>query len=154
SQAMAATFMSRAAGLSPDWPQRSRRLLMAAEAYLVAGDATGAERCLAQAGAGPATPELAAAVHRLRAATAGFGGPAPAAAPATVLAVTADIELPDEQRCGMLLEALTAALVAGRNTVGTTAADVAEAALRGPRGGPVTTVRLLLDAFATRIVVG
>jgi DNA-binding CsgD family transcriptional regulator len=153
-QTMAATFMSRAAGLSPDWKQRCRRLLVAGEAYLVAGDVAAAQRCLTQATSGPTTPVLDAAVHRLRAATAWFGGRAPAVSSAMMLAVAADTNVGDEQRYGMLLEALTAALVAGRNTVGTTVAEVAEAALRTPRGGRVTTVRLLLDAFATRIAIG
>lgn len=154
--AMLAAFLSRAAELTPDPGHRTRRLFGATQAYLVAGDPVAAELRLGQVRSGPGTPELRATAHRLRAAITWFGGNVTTVNSATMLEVATDPDVPDDLRRGMLFEAITVAMLAQRHTVGVTPADVARAALRAPgdRREPATTVRLLLDAFATRIAVG
>ncbi|MET7395008.1 AAA family ATPase [Dactylosporangium sp. NPDC005572] len=154
--AMLATFLSRAAELTPDPGHRTRRLFAAAQAHLVAGDPVAAELRLGQVRSGLRTPELRATAHRLKAAIDWFGGNVARVNSATMLEVATDPGVPDDLRRGMLFEALTVAMLAQRHTVGTTLAEVARTALRAPgnRRGPATTVQLLLDAFAIRIADG
>jgi DNA-binding CsgD family transcriptional regulator len=148
-----ATFLARAAELTPDTRKRAVRLFAAAQAHLAAGDAA-----LAEASLDSAAPSLdAVGLHvvgqRLRASIAVFFSrhkDAPAVLLDTVAAADpADGPLIRE----MLFEAMQATLVARQYTTGTTPADVAHAALRAPPG-PVTAAGLLLDGFATRIAVG
>ncbi|MDG6105554.1 AAA family ATPase [Dactylosporangium aurantiacum] len=154
--AMLAAFLSRAAELTPDPEQRTRRLFGATQAHLVAGDPVAAELRLGQVRSGLRTPELRATAHRLRAAIAWFGGNVTTVNSATMLEVATDPDVPGDLRRGMLFEAVTVAMLAQRHTIGTTLADVARAALRAPgdRRDPAPTVQLLLDAFATRVAVG
>ncbi|MET7419811.1 AAA family ATPase [Dactylosporangium sp. NPDC005555] len=151
-----ARFLSRAADLTPDPRPRARRLLAAAGAHLAADDPAAARRRLAQATPALHTPVLRATALRLRAALDRLGGGVANMTPAAMLAVAEDTDLPDDLRHGALYEALVAAIVAGRHTAGTTRTEVARAALRaaGRGDGPATTVRLLVEALATRLAVG
>jgi DNA-binding CsgD family transcriptional regulator len=151
-----ATFLARAAELTPDARERAVRLFAAAQAHLVAGDATLAEASLDLAAPRLAEAGLHAAAQRLRASIAVFFS-RHKDAPALLLDTAAAISPPDAALIrGMLFEALQAALVARQYTAGTTPAEVALAALRAPAdpAGTVTATDLLLDGFATRIAVG
>jgi DNA-binding CsgD family transcriptional regulator/tetratricopeptide (TPR) repeat protein len=151
-----ATFLARAAELTPDARERAVRLVAAAQAHLVAGDGALAEASLDLAG-----PELAAAgmhvaAQRLRASIAVFFS-RHKDAPALLLDTVAAVDPPDGPLIReMLFEAMQAALVARQYTTGTTVVEVAHAALRAPRDAAraVTGTDLLLDGFATRGAVG
>jgi DNA-binding CsgD family transcriptional regulator len=151
-----ATFLSRAAELSPGAHDRAVRLFGAARAYLAAGDAALAEALLDQATPWLDATGMHAAVQRMRASIAVFFS-RHKDAPAILLDAVVGID-PHQVSVirEMLFEALQAALVARQYTTGTTPVDVAHAALQVPRD-PTRTVSgtdLLLDGFATRIAVG
>ena len=151
-----ATFLARAADLTPDPRGRAVRLLAAAQAYLVAGDGALAEAMLDLAAPQLAEAGLHVAAQRLRASIAVFFS-RHKDAPRLLLDTVAAVDPPDAPLIrAMLFEALQAALVARQHTVGTTPLEVARAALRAPRapGPDPTAADLLLDGFATRIAVG
>jgi DNA-binding CsgD family transcriptional regulator len=151
-----ATFLARAADLTPDPRGRAVRLFAAAQAYLVAGDGALAEAMLDLAAPRLAEAGLHVAAQRLRASIAVFFS-RHKDAPSLLLDTVAAVDPPDVPLIrAMLFEALQAALVAGQHTVGTTPLEVARAALRAPRapGLDPTAADLLLDGFATRIAVG
>ncbi|MGI5242105.1 AAA family ATPase [Dactylosporangium sp. CA-139066] len=151
-----AMFLSRAADLTPDPRRRAGRLLGAARAHLAAGDPVAAGLRLEQAEPALHTPTMRAAAQQTRATLAWFGGGVATVVSAMMLEAATDPGLPAELSNGMLFEALTAAMLSGQHTAGTTIADVARAARRAPGRGqaPASTTRLLLDAFATRILDG
>ncbi|GLL02336.1 ATP-binding protein [Dactylosporangium matsuzakiense] len=150
-----ALFLARAAELSPDPQERARRELSAAAPDLVAGDPAAVERCHALALPGLRTPVARATAHRLGAALAWFGGGVATVTSASMLAAAAGADLPADLRDGLLFEAIAAAVLAGRHTAGTTLAELGRAARPEPgRTAAVSTVRALVDAFATRIAVG
>ena len=151
-----ATFLARAAELTPDARDRAVRLFAAAQAHLVAGDGALAEALLDRAAPLLAAAGMHVAAQRLRASIAVFFS-RHKAAPAILLDAVAAADPHDVPLIrGMLFEALQAALVARQYTTGMSPADVAYAALRAPRdpARAVTAVDLLLDGFATRIAVG
>lgn len=151
-----ATFLARAAELTPDPQGRAARLLTAAQAYLVAGDGALAEAMLDLAAPRLTGAGLHVAAQRLRASIAVFFS-RHKDAPSLLLGTAAAVDPPDAPLIrAMLFEALQAALVARQHTVGTTPLEVARAALRAPRdpGLNPTAADLLLDGFATRIAVG
>jgi DNA-binding CsgD family transcriptional regulator len=151
-----ATFLARAADLTPDPRSRAVRLLAAAQAYLVAGDGALAEAMLDLAAPRLAEAGLHVAAQRLRASIAVFFS-RHKDAPGLLLDAVAAVDPPDTPLIrAMFFEALQAALVARQYTVGTTPLEVARAALRAPRdpGLDPTAADLLLDGFATRIAVG
>src|ERR1022692_2144957 len=151
-----ATFLARAAELTPDARDRAVRLFAAAQAHLVAGDGALAEALLDRAAPLLAAAGMHVAAQRLRASIAVFFS-RHRAAPAILLDAVAAADPHDVPLIrGMLFEALQAALVARQYTTGMSPADVAHAALRAPRdpARAVTAVDLLLDGFATRIAVG
>src|SRR5271166_559060 len=151
-----ATFLTRAAELTPYGRRRAMRLLAAAQAHLIAGDGALAESLLDRAAPQLAAAGMHVAAQRLRASIAVFFSrhkDAPALLLDTVTAVhPPDVPLIRE----MLFEAMQAALVARQYTTGTTPGDVAHAAMQAPRDldQPVTVTDLLLDGFATRTAVG
>src|SRR5450755_1132782 len=151
-----ATFLARAAELTPDPRDRAVRLLAAAQAHLVAGDGALAEAVLDLAAPGLAAAGLHVAAQRLRASIAVFFS-RHMDAPALLLDTVATVNPPDVPLIrGMLFEALQAALVARQHTVGTTPVAVARAALQAPRDPDLdaTATDLLRDGFAIRITVG
>jgi DNA-binding CsgD family transcriptional regulator len=151
-----ATFLARAADLTPDPRGRAVRLLAAAQAYLVAGDGALAETMLDLAAPWLAEAGRHVAAQRLRASIAVFFS-RHKDAPGLLLDTVAAVDPPDSPLIrAMLFEALQAALVARQHTVGTTPLEVARAALRAPRdpGPDPAATDLLLDGFATRIAVG
>ncbi len=151
-----ATFLARAAELTPDPRARAVRLLAAAQAHLVAGDGALAEAMLDLAAPGLAEAGLHVAAQRLRASIAVFFS-RHKDAPGLLLDSVAAVDPPDAPLIrAMLFEALQAALVARQYTVGTTPVEVARAALQAPRDPALdaTATGLLLDGFATRIAVG
>jgi DNA-binding CsgD family transcriptional regulator len=151
-----ATFLARAAELTPDARERAVRLLAAAQAHLVAGDGALAEALLDLAAPRLAAAGMHVAAQRLRASIAVFFS-RHKDAPAILLDTVAAVDPPDVPLIrGMLFEALQAALVARQYTMGTTPVAVARAALQVPRdpARTVTAIDLLLDGFATRIAGG
>ena len=130
-----ATFLARAADLTPDPRDRAVvRLLAAAQAHLVAGDGALAEAMLDLAAPRLAEAGLHVAAQRLRASIAIFFS-RHKDAPGLLLDTVAAVDPPDAPLIrAMLFEALQAALVARQHTVGTTPlGEVARAALRSPR---------------------
>jgi DNA-binding CsgD family transcriptional regulator/tetratricopeptide (TPR) repeat protein len=151
-----ATFLARAAELTPDARQRAVRLFAAAQAHLAAGDGALAEASLDRAAPWLAAAGLHVAAQRLRASIAVFFS-RHKDAPALLLGTVAAVDPPDVPLVReMLFEAMQAALVAREYTTGTTPVEVARAALRAPRdqARAATATGLLLDGFATRIAVG
>jgi DNA-binding CsgD family transcriptional regulator len=151
-----ATFLARAADLTPDARERAVRLFAAAQAHLVAGDGTLAEALLDRAAPQLAAAGMHVAAQRLRASIAVFFS-RHKDAPALLLGTAAAVDPPDVPLIReMLFEAMQAALVARQYTIGTTPVEVAHAALQAPRdpARAVTATDLLLGGFATRTAVG
>jgi DNA-binding CsgD family transcriptional regulator len=151
-----ATFLARAAELTPDPQKRAVRLFAAAQVHLAAGDGALAEASLDRAAPRLAAAGLHVAAQRLRASIAVFFS-RHKDAPALLLDTVAAVDPPDVPLIReLLLEAMQAALVARQYTTGTTPADVAGATLKAPRNPAqaVTASDLLLEGFATRIAVG
>ena len=151
-----ASFLARAAELTPGARERTVRLFAAAQAHLAAGDGAVAEALLDRAAPGLAAAGMRVEAQRLRASIAVFFS-RHKDAPALLLDAVAALDPPDVPLIReMLFEAMQAALVARQYTTGTTPNAVAEAALRVPRDHDrtATVTDLLLDGFATRITVG
>jgi DNA-binding CsgD family transcriptional regulator len=150
-----ATYLARAAELTPDPLERSRRLLDASQAALTAGAPKRAMALLDQARPEVMTPLLHARTQRLRAGANLWARPGDDAA--ALLAAARSFEgLDDRLARDTYTEALQAALISGQLTDGTTPLDVATAALDAPRllEPNATVIDLMLDAFATRLSVG
>ena len=151
-----ATFLARAAELTPDTRERAVRLFAAAQAHLTAGDGALAEALLDLAAPQLAVAGMHVAAQRLRASIAVFFS-RHKDVPALLLDTVTAVDPPDVPLIReILFEAMQAALVARQYTTGTTPGDVARAALPAPRdqAQPVTVTGLLLDGFATRTAVG
>ncbi|SNT47829.1 AAA ATPase domain-containing protein [Streptosporangium subroseum] len=149
-------FLLRAAELTPDPERRAGRLFASAGAHLVAGDPVVAQSLLERAVPGLNAPEMRAGAQQLRAAIEMFFARV-TAVPSILLEAAATIGPLDERTVrGMLFQALEAAMVARRYTIGTTLVEVARTALKAPLSpsARATIPDLLLDAFATRIAVG
>lgn len=139
------TFLARAAELSPDPGVGRGRMIAAGHAFLVAGDIAAARRLLERVGEGHLPVVLRARAQRLRAAV-DFAVERPARVPAVLLDAVGAVD--GEPARVMLREALTAAVVAGRYTSGTTLEAVARAALA------VQPADLVVRAVATRVCDG
>jgi DNA-binding CsgD family transcriptional regulator len=151
-----ATFLARAAELTPDLRQRAIRLFAAAYAHLASGDGALAEASLDRAAPWLAAAGMHVAAQRLRASIAVFFS-RHKDAPALLLDTAAAVDPPEAPLIReMLFEAMQAALVARQYTTGTTLAGVAHAALQAPvdPAQAPAAADLLLDGFATRIAVG
>ncbi|WP_055586342.1 ATP-binding protein [Peterkaempfera griseoplana] len=153
--AAAAAFLRRAAELTPDPSYRTTRTLAAAQAHIDAGGADQAGTLLAAAEAGPLDELQRAGLERLRARLVfsqvrGGGAPRLLLDAAQRLAPL-DAELARET----LLEAVGAAIFAGRLGDGPGLREVAEAARAGPPPpAPPRMVDVLLDSIATRVIDG
>ena len=130
--AAAAAFLERAGALTPDPGERARRQLGAAQAMVHAGSFDAALNLLALAELGPLTDLQRARVDVLRA-QVGFASNRGTEALPLLLAAAHTLEPLDiELALDTYVDALTAAVFAGRLASGTSALEVAQAAKRAP----------------------
>lgn len=153
-----ALFLSRAADFTGDPDKRAERLLDAARAHLMSGDATAAGTALDLAAADLRGPVMRARELRMRA-TAQMFQIAVADVPATLMDAVTRLGPRDPRLTWELLcEALHAALVAHDCTRGTTSTEVAAAvaaARHDPAPDPAVRGRdLLMEGLARRVAGG
>ncbi len=153
--AAAAAFLERSAALTPDPSLRARRELTAAQAKHEAGAPTAALKLLAAADEGPLDELQRARLERLRAQLA-FALRRGSDAPPLLLAAAKRLEPLDAGLAReTFLEALAAAIFAGRLGSGRGVLEVAEAARAAPPAPqPARTIDLLLDGLASRFTDG
>ncbi|HEY6316076.1 MAG TPA: AAA family ATPase [Streptosporangiaceae bacterium] len=156
--AAAAAFWERAVALTPDPGERASRALAAARAKYAAGDFEAAQALLVTAEVGPLGELDEARVQRMRAQIAFAlrrGGDAP---PLMLRAAQRLQSLDDELARQTYLEALVAAIYAGRLAQGQDARQVARAAKSatlGPSGPePLPHSQLLIHGLAVRLADG
>ena len=156
--AASAAFWERAVALTPDPAERAARALTAAEAKYAAGDFLAAQTLLVTAEVGP-LPELGQAlVQRMRAQIAFALRRGSDAPPLLLRAAQRLQDLDPELARRTYIEALVAAIYAGRLVRGPDPAEVARAARQVPYG-PVETrprphAQLLLRGLAVRLTDG
>jgi DNA-binding CsgD family transcriptional regulator len=153
--AAAAAFLDRATELTPDPARRAARALAAAQAKFDAGAAEAAYKLLAMAEIGPLDDLQRARVERLYARLA-FSLRRGSDAPPLLLKAAKRLELLDPELAReTYLEALGAAIFAGRLNRGIGEVEVAQSALGAPPGPrPPRAVDALLDGLATRFAEG
>ncbi|UBU15915.1 helix-turn-helix transcriptional regulator [Nonomuraea gerenzanensis] len=153
--AAAAAFLRRAAELTPDPALRVARTLDAAQAAIDAGGPAQADALLAAAEAGPLDDLRRARLERLRARLV-FAKERGNDAPRLLLAAARRLAPLDAALArDTLLEAVGAAIFAGRLSTGPGQREVAEAARAGPPPpAPPRMVDVLLDSMAGLIVDG
>ena len=153
--AAAAAFLERAAELTPDPARRGARALAAAQAKLEAGSREAAEELLATAELAPLDELQRARLQRLRAQIAfvfsrGSDGP-----PLLVGAARRLEALDPALARQTYLEALGAAMYAGRVNADSGVLEVAKAARAAPMAPtPPRSVGLVLDGLARRCTEG
>ncbi len=153
--AAAAAFLARATELTPDPAERGRRALAAAHATFDAAGSDAALELLATAELAPLDELQRARLERLRAEIA-FARTRGSHAPALLLDAARRLEPLD---AGMArethLEAMTAAMFAGRLGDKPGVREAAEAAQAAPAAQhPPRAIDLLLDGLATRFTEG
>jgi DNA-binding CsgD family transcriptional regulator len=152
--AAAAAFLQRAAELTPDPAVRSDRLLAAAKAKLDVADTRAATDLVAAAELGPLDELQRARTERLRASIA-FAGHRGGDAPALLLDAARRLEPLDATAAReTYLEAIAAAMFAGRLGSGPDEREVAEAARVPARVQPPSAADVLLDALVVRFTDG
>jgi DNA-binding CsgD family transcriptional regulator len=153
--AAAAAFLERAAELTPDPARRGARALAAAQAKLDAGAAEATEALLATAELTPLDELQRARLERLRAQIA-FARTRGGDAPALLLDAARGLERLDAATAREThLEAMAAAMFAGRLGHGPSLREAAEAAQAAPAAPqPPRPIDLLLDGLATRLTDG
>ncbi len=153
--AAAAAFLERAVVFTPDPAERALRALSAAGAKFQTGDFAAAESLLANAEAGPLDELGQAQAQRMRAQIA-FELRRGSDAPRLLLRAAQRLESLDAELAREThLEALVAAIYAGRFAAGTDVTDVAAAARSAPLGPePLPASQLLLVGLATRLTDG
>jgi DNA-binding CsgD family transcriptional regulator len=153
--AAAAAFLERATDLTPDPARRGARALAAAQAKFEAGDANAAYQLLAAAEIGPLDELQRARLARMRAHIA-FARSHGSDAPPLLLDAAKRLEALDAGLAReTYLEALGAAVFAGRLGGRCGVREVAEAARAAPPGPePRRPIDLLLDGVATRFTEG
>ncbi|MFC3572345.1 ATP-binding protein [Streptomyces yaanensis] len=153
--AAAASFLRRAAELTPDPALRVTRALAAAQAAIDAGGADQAHNLLAVAEAGPLDDLQRARLERLRARLV-FSQVRGGDAPRLLLDAAHRLAPLDATLArDTLLEAVGAAIFAGRLSAGPGQREVAEAARAGPSPPtPPRVVDVLLDSMAALIIDG
>ena len=153
--AAAAAFLERAVALSADPSGRAPRALAAAQAKFAAGDVDAAQALLTVADVGPLDELARAQVQRLRAEIA-FQLRRGNEAPPQLLQAAQRLEALDAELArDTYLEAMLAALRAGRFATGTDVLDVSEAARSAHLGSdPLPAKQLLLVGLATRFTDG
>lgn len=150
--AAAAAFLERAAELTPDPALRGARALAAAQAKLDAGAPEAAQTLLATADITPLDDLQRARLQRLRAQIAFSLRRGSDAPPLLLGAAKRLLPLDPELSRETCLEALAAAIFAGRGVNGRDVLEVVRATLPGPR--PLAAIDLLLNALATRATEG
>ena len=153
--AAAAAFLERAATLTPDAERRAQRALVAAQTKFRAGALDDARDLLASMETGALNELDRARVELLRAQIA-FVSTHGSEAPTLLLRAAHQLTtLSPALACETYLEALSAALFAGRLAApGASALDVARAARAAPRPPVLGGLELLLDGFATFLCDG
>ncbi len=156
--AAAAAFWERAVALTPDPGQRASRALAAAAAKYDAGDFEAAQALLTTAEAGPLGELAAVQVQRTRAQIA-FAVRRGADAPPLLLRAAQRLQALDGELARQTyLEALVAAIYAGRLASGEGAREVARAAISAPYGplgqDPLPHSQLLLRGLSVRLTDG
>jgi DNA-binding CsgD family transcriptional regulator len=152
--AAAAAFLARAAELTPDPARRGRRALAAAQAKLDAAAADAALDLLATAELAPLDELDRARLERLRAEIA-FARTRGSDAPALLLHAARRLELLDAAMAREThLEAIAAAMFAGRLGDRPSVREAAEAARAAPAAPQPRATDFLLDALATRFTDG
>ena len=153
--AAAAAFLARAAELTPDPAERGRRALAAAQAKFDAAAADAALDLLATAELAPLDEFQRAWLERLRAEIT-FARTRGSDAPAPLLDAARRLEPLDAAMAREThLEAMAAAMFAGRLGDGPGVREVAEAAQRRAGGrAAARAIDLLLDGLATRFIEG
>ncbi len=141
-----AAFLERSADLTPDGPRRARRLLEAAEARFVAGEAPAVLDLLERAAARLADPVVRAQARRLEGLSLYAAGDVARAT--TVLLDAAAMTGPDDPRLArdILLDAIVTAHFTGPAGTARVLGMVAE--LRLPEDAIPTLTDVLLDGFA------
>jgi DNA-binding CsgD family transcriptional regulator len=153
--AAAAAFLERSASLTPDASRHAQRALDAAQAKYEAGDLDDALALLATADAGAVDDLHRARVDLLRAQIA-FASSRGTDAPPLLLKAARKLETVDAALArATYLEALSAALFAGRLAHGGGPIEASEAALAGPPPPqPPHPSDLLLRGLAVRVTEG
>src|SRR3954452_18660390 len=153
--AAAAAFLARAAELTPDPAQRGSRALAAAQAKFDAAASDAALELLASAELAPLDELQRARLERLRAEIT-FARTRGSDAPALLLHAARRLESLDAAMAREThLEAMAAAMFAGRLGGNPGVRDAAEAALTAPAAPqPLRAIDLLLDGLATRFTEG
>jgi DNA-binding CsgD family transcriptional regulator len=153
--AAAAAFLERATALTPDPARRGARALAAAQATLEAGAPDAAEALLAIVEMGPSDELARARLARLRAQIA-FARRRGSDDPPLLLDAARRLEPLDPALAReTYLEALGAAIFAGRLSGAVGVAEVAEAARAAPpAASPPRASDLLLDGLVTRFTEG
>jgi DNA-binding CsgD family transcriptional regulator len=153
--AAAAAFLARAAELTPDPAERGRRALAAAQAKLDAAAADAALELLATAELAPLDELQRARLERMRAEIA-FARTRGSDAPGLLLHAARRLEPLDAAMAREThLEALAAAMFAGRLGDGPGVREAAEAAQAAPAAPrPPRAIDLLLDGLAARFTDG
>jgi DNA-binding CsgD family transcriptional regulator len=153
--AAAAAFLAHAAELTPDSTERGRRALAAAHAKLDAGAADAALELLATAELAPLDELQRVRLERLRAEIT-FERTRGSEAPRLLLDAARRLEPLDAAMAREThLEAIAAALFAGRLGASAHVREIAEAALAAPAAPqPPRVIDLLLDGLATRFTDG
>jgi DNA-binding CsgD family transcriptional regulator len=153
--AAAAAFLERAAELTPDPAGRGRRALAAAQAKFESGALEAAQKLLAVVEACPLDDLQRARLTRLRAEIV-FALTRGSDAPPLLLAAAEQLEPLDSASAReAYLEALGAAIFAGRLNGRVGPGEVAAAARDAPPGRqPQRPIDLLLDGLATRFTEG
>jgi DNA-binding CsgD family transcriptional regulator len=152
--AAAAAFLQRAAELTPDPVMRVERSLAAAQAKLDVADVTSASDLMAAAELGPVDELQRARLERLRADIA-FATRRGSDAPPLLLAAARRLDsLNGETARETYLEAIAAAMYAGRLGTGPDEREVAEAARDARPADAPGPADALLDALVTRFTEG
>ena len=154
-KAAAAAFLERAALLTPAPAERASRALAAARAKLETGDFAAAEALLASADAGP-LDDLERAQVELTRAQMSFDQQRGRDAPQLLLGAAQRLEPLDAELAREThLEALVAAIYAGRLANGDDVAEVGAGARAAPMGDePLPPEQLLLLGLAIRLTDG
>jgi DNA-binding CsgD family transcriptional regulator len=153
--AAAAAFLEHATTLTPDPDRRATRALVAARAKHLAGDPDAALRLLETADARPLDEMHRAQVERLRAEIAFSLNRGRDAVRLLLRAAKRLAPIDDRLARETYLEAIGAAMFAGRGSIGADLAELAAAAHATPAtSDPPRPVDLLLDGLATLLTSG